>query len=215
MAGRIYLIHHAESVHNVTHDFSIHDPPLSSPVGVSQAENLGKIYPDHERVAIIVSSPLRRTIQTALVAFPQTLDKRYYDEGKGGVVGGAELVLWPDVQECSALPCDTGSDTSILSAEFPNSDFSTLSPGWNVKEGKYNAEEARAAKVRKYLYKRLKQLSEEEGERKDIVVVTHGVFMKHLSGDPTIDLPKAGWKRFRFAKLSRVDAGDVVLETDE
>jgi hypothetical protein len=127
--------------------------------------------------------------------------------------------LLPDIQESSALPCDTGSDTSILSAEFPNLDFSTLSPGRNVKEGKYNVEEsvvrARAAKVREYLYKRLKQLSEEEGERKDIVVVTHGVFMKHLSGDPTIDLPKAGWKRFQFAKLSRVDAGDVVLETDE
>lgn len=33
-------------------------------------------------------------------------------------------------------------------------------------------------------------------ERRNIVVVTHGVFMKFLSGDRTIDLPKAGWKAY-------------------
>jgi hypothetical protein len=34
---------------------------------------------------------------------------------------------------------------------------------------------------------------------KNVVVVTHGVFMKYLCGDMTIDLPKAGWKTFAIA----------------
>ena len=37
-------------------------------------------------------------------------------------------------------------------------------------------------------------MASKDSERRDIVVVTHGVFMKYLSGDPAIDLPKAGWK---------------------
>jgi hypothetical protein len=35
-----------------------------------------------------------------------------------------------------------------------------------------------------------------DSERGDVVVITHGVFMKHLSGDQGIDLPKAGWKSY-------------------
>jgi broad specificity phosphatase PhoE len=33
-------------------------------------------------------------------------------------------------------------------------------------------------------------------KKKNIVVVTHGVFMMYLSGVDDIDLPKAGWNSF-------------------
>ena len=50
---------------------------------------------------------------------------------------------------------------------------------------------AKAEKVRQRLLDLEREL---EGgiseERRSIVVVTHGVFMKFLSGDETIDLPK-------------------------
>ena len=216
MTGRIYLVRHAEATHNVTHNFDLHDPPLSSPLGIFQAENLGKEFPYHERIAAIVSSPLRRTIQTTLLAFSQSLDKRYSDEETWGVFEGAELILSPDVQESSALPCDTGSDKSILVTEFPNLDFSTLLPNWNLKEGRYEAEnsavQSRAAAVRKFLYHKLDERESADDRRKDIVVVTHGVFMKHLSGDTTIDLPKAGWKSFRLVKSAGGD--DFIFEED-
>jgi hypothetical protein len=39
-----------------------------------------------------------------------------------------------------------------------------------------------------------------ESGRRDIVIVTHGVFMKHLSGDPEVDLPKAGWKSYTIGE---------------
>jgi hypothetical protein len=38
---------------------------------------------------------------------------------------------------------------------------------------------------------------DQQRQRKNIVVVTHGVFMKFLAEDETIELPKAGWKAFR------------------
>lgn len=40
-------------------------------------------------------------------------------------------------------------------------------------------------------------------------VVTHGVFMKYLSGDPEIDLPKAGWESYRIEKDQ--EGGDVFV----
>jgi hypothetical protein len=55
--------------------------------------------------------------------------------------------------------------------------------------------EERARKVRRGLFEAEKGLKERE--KNDIIVVTHGVFMRYLSEDPAIDLPKAGWKTYR------------------
>ena len=198
MAGRIQLVRHAEAVHNVDHDFSHIDPALT-PLGSQQAENLGRTFPDSARVGLIITSPLRRTIQTTLLAFANVLDKRYYAQGSGhGVEGGAKLRTDPDLQERSALPVDTRSDRATLEIAFPGLDFSTLNSAWLSKEGFYaaddNAVNERARKVRGDVRKRIVELN--GNERKDIVVVTHGVFMKFLSGDQAIDLPKAGWKSY-------------------
>jgi hypothetical protein len=108
-----------------------------------------------------------------------------------------ELLLDPDLQERSALPVDTGSERAALEKVFPNLDFSTLPSSWPSKEGLYSADDdavnARARKVRGDLRKRIAVLKD---STRDIVVVTHGVFMKFLSGEPAINLPKAGWKTF-------------------
>jgi broad specificity phosphatase PhoE len=54
--------------------------------------------------------------------------------------------------------------------------------------------EERARKVRWHVKQRAVKL---KGSKKgDIVVVTHGVFIKFLVGDQEIDLPKAGFKSF-------------------
>jgi broad specificity phosphatase PhoE len=85
-----------------------------------------------------------------------------------------------------------------------------LGNNWQAKEGAYSADdaavEARANKVRRRLAKFAEELK--NGQKKDIVVVTHGVFMKFLSGDPTIDLPKAGWSSYTITQDS---AGDITL----
>lgn len=203
MASKIYLVRHAESEHNVSKDFSQLDPALT-PLGLQQAAELGETFPYSSQVATILTSPLRRAIQTTLSAFPHILDKQYFEPGsKKGVENGAKLVVDADLQERSALPCDTGSDRAVLEDSFPGLNFQQLEQDWQVKEG-INSEIDEAVKERaRRVRGRLAGLSSQlEGERKDILVVTHGVFMKFLTEDWQIDLPKAGWKEFAINKDS-------------
>jgi broad specificity phosphatase PhoE len=197
MASKIYLVRHAESEHNVSKDFSQLDPALT-PLGLQQAAELGEIFPYSSQVATILTSPLRRAIQTTLSAFPHILDRQYFEPGsKKGVENGAKLVVDADLQERSALPCDTGSDRAVLEESFPGLNFQRLKQNWHVKEGIYSETDEAVKERAKRVRGRLADLSsQQEGERKDILVVTHGTFMKFLTEDWQIDLPKAGWKEF-------------------
>lgn len=198
MESKIFVIRHAESKHNVDKNLDQLDPGLTA-LGVEQAEQLGRTFPDPESVGVILTSPLRRAIQTTLSAFPHVLDRGYYlDDGHGrGVDGGATLLVDADAQERSDLPCDTGSGRDVLEEIFPGVDFSTLPDDWPLKTGPFvPGDEALRDRARK-LRRRLRELvASLEEPRKNLVVVTHGVFMKFLTDDETIDLPKAGWSTY-------------------
>ena len=211
MASTIYLVRHAESEHNISKDFSQLDPPLT-PLGYAQAAHLASTFPHPERIAVVITSPLRRAIQTSLTGFRHVLDRRYFDQASGhGVEHGIALTLEPGLQERSAMPCDTGSERHELEKEFRNLDLAQLSENWQAKEGQYAADDdsvtLRATKMRE----RFRQLTValRGKERTDIVVITHGVFMKFLSGEEDIDLPKAGWKSYRIKENE--DDGSVIL----
>jgi len=202
MVSKIIIVRHAESVHNVTKDFSQLDPPLTS-LGFEQASSISQNLPATVSIATIISSPLSRAIQTTLAGFSSILDRQYFDESSGqGTDGGATLLLDPDLQERSDLPCDTGSSAVELSKAFPGLEFDDLGEEWLKKSGRYapddEAVQQRAERVRKHLAKIAESLETEQ--RKDIVVVTHGVFMKFLTEDQNIDLPKAGWKSYTIEK---------------
>ncbi|KAJ3944756.1 uncharacterized protein N0V96_004770 [Colletotrichum fioriniae] len=74
MPPTIVLIRHAQALHN---DWNIHDPDLSS-LGLDQCqelkENLSQRFAD-ETDAIIIVSPMRRTIQTALLSLDWLIKK--------------------------------------------------------------------------------------------------------------------------------------------
>ena len=211
MASQIHLVRHAESAHNVTKDFSTLDPSLTE-LGIEQASELVQKFTRSSSIGVIITSPLKRAVQTTLAGFPHVLDKRNFPPGSnaGGIDGSAKLIVDPDLQERSELPCDTGSERAVLETAFPGVDFRVLWNNWQAKEGAYSADdaavEARANKVRRRLAEVAEELRNEQ--KKDIVVVTHGVFMKFLSGDPTIDLPKAGWSSYSIGQDS---AGDIIL----
>jgi len=209
MPSKIFIVRHAESVHNVTKDFSQLDPGLT-PLGVEQASSISHKLPPAADIATIISSPLRRAIQTTLTGFSSVLDKRYFDKSSGeGIDGGATLLLDPDLQERSDLPCDTGSPASELAKAFPGLSFDDLGEQWLKKSDRYapddEAVRERAERVRQSLAEIAESLENEK--RKDIVVVTHGVFMKFLTEDQDIDLPKARWKVYTIQK----QGGKVVL----
>jgi broad specificity phosphatase PhoE len=117
------------------------------------------------------------------------------------------VILNPELQERSALPCDTGSERAVLEHEFPELDFKGLKEGWTSKDGTFGADdeavENRAERVRRGLKRTVEALNE-----RDVVVVTHGVFMKFLSEDQEIDLLKAGWKSFETGEDGK---GSVAL----
>lgn len=216
MAPTIYLVRHAESDHNISKDFSHRDPPLTG-LGMESASSLPGTFPHSGSVAVILTSPLRRTLQTTIAGFYHVVDKKSVKEG--GIDGGAQLIIDRDLQESSDLPCDTGSERAVLEEAFPSLDLGVLGDGWFAKEGLYAADHDATANRARRVRERLRTIAESiqtdeavAGGRKDIVVVTHGVFMKFLTEDNNIDLPKGGWKSFTIGNGDKNEAILVALE---
>ncbi|RBQ73554.1 hypothetical protein VDGD_01601 [Verticillium dahliae] len=210
MAPIIYLVRHAEAEHNISKDFTIRDPPLTT-AGKAQASTLAATLPEPASIDVVITSPLTRTLQTTIAGFPHL--------ARGGETGGAQLIIDADLQERSNLPCDTGSERADLEKAFPHLDFGHLGEDWLVKEGFYAADDEAVAKRAQRFRDRLRDIAASlgrggdrgggEGRGVNIVVVTHGVFMKFLAEDQSIDLPKAGWKAFGLG--NREDGGAVLV----
>ncbi|RYO87916.1 hypothetical protein DL764_008795 [Monosporascus ibericus] len=214
----VYLVRHAESEHNVSKDYSHRDPPLTT-LGVSQASEIAASFPDLRSVAVVFSSPLTRTLQTALAGFSGVLNHDSVEDG--GIRNGARVIIDQDLQERSDLPCDTGSERAVLESAFPALDFSALGSNWFAKQGPYAVDDATVSKRAQRFRERLRDTAESlqrgeqgsGGRRGSIVVVTHGVFMKFLVEDATIDLPKAGWKAFKVGSGINGDAALLALDS--
>ncbi|OJJ30426.1 hypothetical protein ASPWEDRAFT_55015 [Aspergillus wentii DTO 134E9] len=201
MPFRLHLIRHAEGTHNPTHDTTILDPPLTA-TGVAQSEQLCRDFPYHDSVGLVIASPLKRTLQTAVVGFAKCIDGKYTNTG---VQNGARFSLEADVQAHSARPCDTGSDISVLREEFLGLSWDILEEGLDpvfpAKTGAY-APDAEVLRERgRRMQRRLEGYFRElEGsERPDIVVVTHGGFMRFVAG---VEKMCAGPARWRTLEVS-------------
>lgn len=168
----IHCVRHAQGYHNLsTENHTMRDPDLT-PFGISQCEDLRRAFPYNDKIAHLVASPLRRTIYTALHAFP----------------GHIPVIAHADLQETSDLPCDTGSPVEVLEKEFgPKVDLTHVPTDWCSKRGKYAPApakiEARAAEARKFL--RSLGQSTEGTDDVHIVVVTHGGYLHYFTEDWT------------------------------
>ncbi|KAI0484202.1 phosphoglycerate mutase-like protein [Xylariaceae sp. FL0804] len=174
MAPIIDVVRHAESLHNVTEDGSyIFDPNLTEN-GYRQCRELARTYPFKWQLRHVVSSPLRRAVRTAVVAFEYA------------VSDGRQAILLPELQETGVLPSDTGSPREAVEAAFrPQVDVSLLDRDWNFKgEGsKYIPDvkliEARAREARVFI----RDLARKAPADAHIVVVSHGGFLHFLTED--------------------------------
>ncbi|KAK6858467.1 phosphatase [Apiospora arundinis] len=120
MAPTLILIRHAEALHNLTKDYHIHDPELTE-TGHAQVQELRANLINHpvaQNAGLIVTSPMIRTMQTAMGSLDWLIEKGIKIEADAG---------W---QENSAKPCDTGMPGAavVLAPKFPAVDFSTLDP---------------------------------------------------------------------------------------
>lgn len=147
----------------------MHDPSLT-PKGEDECQQLCQRFPYHQSVDLLVASPLRRTIYTALLSFRPEIER------------GVKVIALPEVQETSSLPCDTGSDAVRLKQEMDGKpvDLSLVHDDWNSKSGKWAptvaAIEERTRQARQWLKAR---------PEKEIVVITHGGLLHYFTEDWT------------------------------
>ncbi|KAK1961104.1 phosphoglycerate mutase-like protein [Colletotrichum sublineola] len=167
MPQTIVLIRHAQALHNVDQDWNIHDPDLSS-LGLEQCqelrENLLQRF-GNETDALIIVSPMRRTIQTALLSLDWLIKK------------GVHIQADARWQENSAKPCDTGSSVANLTAEFPSVDFSTVD---RVYPDKISLAGAEYAFTKEAILRRARAGVSSLRDRKEtlIFVVSHSGFLR-------------------------------------
>lgn len=196
----ITLIRHAQSLANeYTHSWSniltgrfLLDPGMIDPVlsakGVAQAEVVSKklsseTYLQSERIELIVVSPLRRALQTALILFPPTTHS-------------VPMVVCQFQSEIGDTSGDVGSSPSILSRDFPEFVFDKLSEEWWATDGSALPHKESTSSVRRRIAEFERFLMERPENR--IVVVGHSAFFRR-------------WTHHR--KLQNVGFDEVVLSS--
>ncbi len=200
MPPTLLLVRHAEALHNKTRDSSLRDPGLSS-LGAQQCEalreSLKRKLSKLPEVELIVVSPMRRTLQTASTALDWLIED------------GVKVEADADWQEFYDKPCDTGSPTSELEAQYPNFDFSTVDPIYPDKSspnGKRYAHNrsavlARAQLALHKLYGRPEKL---------IILVSHSAFMRlAVTG---AQFANADYRVFDFIKRESEDGAFGLTE---
>ncbi|PWW78002.1 phosphoglycerate mutase-like protein [Tuber magnatum] len=205
MAPRIItLVRHGQAYHNVGSKCHLHDPYLT-PLGEAQCHNLSKRFPSEPPVDLLVSSPLKRTIQTTLFGFKEQIES------------GVKMEFLAELQGSSGMPCDTGSSHDVLEKEesFQGLDFSGLPDDWTSKNGKWAPDPHSVAERARVVRKWLKSRSEGH-----VVAVLHGGFLHYVTeawasrGNPL----DAGWRNAEFRSFVFVDEDEdnaSVIETDE
>jgi len=114
-----------------------------------------------DKVDLIVSSPLRRTLQTTQLGLGWLIERKVPIIPRAG---------W---QENSFKPCDTGSPLKNIKNELPTIDFSDVDPHFPAKTGIY-AYTQKAVVERGAIAKRWLKARDE----KVIAVVTHSAFLR-------------------------------------
>ncbi|KAL1891522.1 hypothetical protein Sste5346_007614 [Sporothrix stenoceras] len=213
----IDFVRHAQGFHNLCADNLRMPDPLLTPLGEEQCATLQQTFgaENHSKVKLLVSSPLRRTLQTTLLSFAPVSER------------GVRVLAVPELQEVSAMPSDVGTPRSKLEKEtnlFPADkvDLSRLHIGWNNKgPGSPYAFAlpvlaARAKSARAILRVLTKGLGDEDR----VVVVTHGGFLHFLTEDYEGVDPGRGtgwknteWRTFQF--VSEEDENASLKETAE
>ena len=187
----IFFLRHAEALHNVPPpDYTIPDPRLT-PLGVRQSQRIRDTVPADARanISLIVTSPLRRALQTTLLGFGQQIHWQ-----------GVPLEIWPDLQETATHPCDRGSSTQELVDLFPDVKELVLAlpSGWQDKGPVDDMWEERIRQRAQKVLKALKDRPE-----RTILVVTHNGFLRRLLGDDVWALDGRVPDGFKNAEVRR------------
>lgn len=173
----VYWIRHAAGAHQnyaYTNAFLVQDPDLTD-AGRAQAKNLhhapniaAALYNATQRAQLVIASPMRRTMATAILGFNNSLID-------------VPWLLDPDIQEVPGyIVCNTGNvlkGKGLLSSYGRKdllNEYKNLDPSWtNRKSGRF-VDKLKLQRFQDFTA-RLEQRHEER-----IIVVSHGWFMRPL-----------------------------------
>ncbi|KAI1655847.1 histidine phosphatase superfamily [Daldinia decipiens] len=218
MAPTIDIIRHGQAAHNV-YGSHVRDAVLTDS-GVAECDILRETFPFGSMVTNIVSSPLRRAIDTAILGVLPTVNDHI------------KIKLLPDLQEISPAPSSTGISKSALFSRYNdghNVDMDDLNEYWYRKgfDTPYAPEvykvEARARSARQYLRMLARKAIEAGKDDAHIVVVTHGEFahwltrdFRGVSGTRSSGWFNTEWRSYRIDSIFRSEHTDPWLtETTE
>lgn len=207
MVGKIYIVRHGHGYHNAINNPVPNDPRLRDAnltiKGELQSVKMGQQFPDMDTVGVVLTSPLRRSVHTALLAFSTIIHERFYLPGEGGITGGIDLILQPKLQEIGDEIFNTGSPTAKLREEWPNLDLSLLISPWPRKTGLFDpmAADERATSVRQDLWQTINELATQP-TKKNIVVVTHDGFLRELAEMPQLGIENGKYREFSISNSS-------------
>ncbi|UJR08427.1 hypothetical protein I4U23_012697 [Adineta vaga] len=165
----VYYMRHFEALHNIPpHNFSIHDPELSS-LGQNQATNAIQNIQTISSIDLVVCSPLIRTLQTYLLVFNNQRN--------------IPLIIHPDLQEVCNEPCDIGSPLNDLKTKFPTllNEFDVFEDtfGGNEWLEKNDLESIYSPKQIQQRTKRFLQWLMNRSE-KHIFIISHNLMLQEL-----------------------------------
>lgn len=170
----VWFVRHGEAGHNVTHDSTKRDPGLTAH-GREQALAVAASGVLRVDAQLLVTSPMRRTLETATFAV----------SGEG-VNPGLKRIATPDLQEIGTSNADTGRPPDELREEFGKAfDFSEVEEMWYVKpkpwckQRRIPLEDGQRALVERQ-QRFIKWLANRPESR--VIVVTHHGFICHLLG---------------------------------
>lgn len=186
----IHVVRHGESLHNVDHSYPHRDPPLTEKG--QDATTQIKVHPIPN---LIVISPMTRTIQTAINAFPSILSPTSVFPVQ------PEVQIWPDLREAHDANCNKGLSRIDISAKFPQLDFKECPGEWNHPPHTIEDAVRRAEGVRR----RLKELSQ---RYPNIAVITHRVFIAFLVRGRRFDVCETRSYQFSTADGEEEDDDD-------
>ena len=158
--------------------------PLLTPLGEEQCVTLRETFPYHDKICLLIASPLRRTIYTAIRSFPPSLANGHCQPS---------IIALPEIQETSDFLCDTGTDVDELRKEMSENhtpvDLSLVKEGWNIKTPNTRwspspeALTERAREARLFIRDKVIELQKAGEKEPELVVVTHGGILHYLTED--------------------------------
>ncbi|KAK3271451.1 hypothetical protein CYMTET_20199 [Cymbomonas tetramitiformis] len=173
----LHLVRHAEGTHNVSKGYKLpehHDARLTKK-GIEQCARLSQSTTSLDRVQIIVTSPLTRTVQTSIHSFPSQLQR------------GVPFVALEECRETVNFTCDARRSISEIKGDFPMIDYSLLEHDhddvWQKYEDKFGPQSAftheRESKDHAHLQARASKFFTWIAGRAEteLAVVTHSCFL--------------------------------------